>query len=49
MALTGLGFPHSSAGKESACNAGATGDMGLIPGLGNRLQKEMATYSSILA
>ena len=21
-------------GKESACNAGATGDMGLIPGLG---------------
>ena len=26
-----LGFPHSSAGKESACNAG---DRGLIPGLG---------------
>ena len=25
------GFPHSSAGKESACNAG---DLGLIPGLG---------------
>ena len=25
------GFPHSSAGKESACNAG---DPGLIPGLG---------------
>ena len=25
------GFPHSSAGKESACNAG---DRGLIPGLG---------------
>ena len=24
------GFPHSSAGKESACNAG---DPGLIPGL----------------
>ena len=24
-------FPHSSAGKESACNAG---DLGLIPGLG---------------
>ena len=25
------GFPHSSAGKESACNAG---DPSLIPGLG---------------
>ena len=24
-------FPHSSVGKESACNAG---DLGLIPGLG---------------
>ena len=28
------GFPHSSVGKESTCNAGYTGDMGLIPGLG---------------
>ena len=26
-----LGFPRSSTGKESACNAG---DLGLIPGLG---------------
>ena len=26
-----MGFPHSSAGKESACNAG---DLYLIPGLG---------------
>ena len=26
-----MGFPGSSAGKESACNAG---DLGLIPGLG---------------
>jgi len=26
-----LGFPHGSAGKESACNMG---DVGLIPGLG---------------
>ena len=25
------GFPHSSVGKESACNEG---DLGLIPGLG---------------
>ena len=29
-----LGFPHSSAGKESACNVG---DRGLIPGLGRSL------------
>ena len=28
----GLGFPDSSVGKESACNAG---DPGSIPGLGN--------------
>ena len=26
-----VGFPHSSVGKESACNSG---DPGLIPGLG---------------
>ena len=26
-----MGFPYSSVGKESACNAG---DLGLIPGLG---------------
>ena len=28
------GFLHGSGGKESACNAGATGDAGSIPGLG---------------
>ena len=28
---TYMGFPHSSVGKESVCNAG---DPGLIPGLG---------------
>ena len=27
-------FPSGSVGKESACNAGDTGDMGSIPGLG---------------
>ena len=32
-------------GKESACNAG---DLGLIPGSGNSMEKEMATHSSIL-
>ena len=40
------GFPHSSVGKESACK---TGDAGSIPGLGNALEKEMATHSSTLA
>ena len=29
-----MGFPRGSAGKESACSAGDTGDMGLIPGSG---------------
>jgi len=34
--------------KESICNTGDAGDMGLIPGLG-RSPKSMATHSSILA
>ena len=34
-------FPDSSAGKESICNAG---DLGLIPGLGNPLEKEGIGY-----
>ena len=29
-----MGFPHGSVGKESACNAGDTGDAGSIPGWG---------------
>ena len=41
-----MGFPHSSVGKESACNAG---DLGSIPGSGKSLEKEVATHSSILA
>ena len=41
-----VGFPHSSVGKETACNAG---DPGLIPGREDALEKEMATHSSILA
>ena len=28
------GFPDGSVGKESACNAGDTGDRGSIPGSG---------------
>ena len=39
------GFPCGSAGKESACNAG---DLGLIPGLDDPLEKGKATHSSIL-
>ena len=38
--------PSGSDGKESSCNAG---DLGLIPGWENPLEKEMATHSSILA
>ena len=34
------------AAKDSTCNAG---DPGLIPGLGDPLEKGMATHSSILA
>ena len=33
-------------GKESACNAG---DLGLIPGLEDPLEEDMATHSIILA
>ena len=29
-----IGFINGSAGKESTCNVGNTGDVGLIPGLG---------------
>ena len=29
-----MGFPGDSVGKEYACSAGDTGDMGSIPGMG---------------
>ena len=41
-----MGFPDSSVGKESACNAG---DLGSILGWEDPLEKEKATRSSILA
>ena len=41
-----LHLPGGSDSKESAHNAG---DLGLIPGLGRSLEKEMETHSSILA
>ena len=39
------GFPDSSVGKESACNAG---DPSSIPLLGRSPGERMATHSSIL-
>ena len=35
--------------KESICNAGDSGDVGLTLGLGRSLEEEMTTHSSILA
>ena len=40
------GFPDSSVGKESVCNAGEPSS---ISGLGRSLEKGKATHSSILA
>ena len=36
-----LGFPGSSEGKASACNAG---DLGSIPGSGSQLMEKTRTY-----
>ena len=47
--LSYRGFPGGSVLEESACNAGDTGDAGLIPGLGQSPGEGMATHSSILA
>ena len=44
-----VGLPRWLSGKESICNAGDTGDLGLIPGSGKCPEEEMATHSSILA
>ena len=43
------GLPRWLSSKEFACNAGATGDAGLIPGPEYPLEKGMVTHSSILA
>jgi len=40
-----LGFPGSSVGKESICNAG---DPGSVPVLEDPLEKEIATHSTFL-
>ena len=44
-----MSFPDGSVGKEYTCNAGNTGDVGSIPGLGRSLEEGMATCSRILA
>ena len=44
-----FGFPDASAGKESTCNAGDTGDEGSIPGLRRSLEGEKTAHSGILA
>ena len=44
-----VGLPWWLSDKESACSAGASGDLGLIPGLEDPLEESMATHSSILA
>ena len=43
-----LGLPWWCSSKESACNAGAAGDKGLILGREDPLEECMATHSSIL-
>ena len=44
-----VGFPGGSVVKNTPANAGHTRDIGLIPGLEDSLEEEMATHSSILA
>ena len=44
-----VGFPLWLSGKESACSAGADGDMGLIPEWGRSPGEGNGTHSSILA
>jgi len=42
----GMGFPGGSVVKNTSANSG---DMGLIFGLGNSLEKKMTTHCRILA
>ena len=44
-----MDFPNGSVGKESACNAGDTGDASSILGSGRSLGERIATYSNVLA
>ena len=44
-----LGFLGGTVAKNMPANAGDAGDLGLIPGSGRSLEKDMAIHSSILA
>ena len=44
-----MAFPGGLVVKNPPANAGDAGDVGLILGLEDPLEKEMATHSSILA
>ena len=43
-----MGLPWQLNGKESACNAGDTGDVVQCFGQENPLEEELATHSGIL-
>ena len=43
-----MGLPRWLSGKEFACNVGATGDTGSIPGWEDPLEEGVATHSSTL-
>ena len=43
-----MGLPWWLSGRESACNAGDTGEAGSIPGLGRSLEECVAIHSSFL-
>ena len=44
-----MGLSRWLSGKDAPANAGNTGDLGLILGWEDPLEKDMATHSSILA
>ena len=48
LTILAWGFPDGSVGKESACNAGDTGDVVQSLGLENPLEESTAIQSSIL-
>ena len=47
--INSRGLPRWLSDKESACQAGDSGDRGSISGFGKSPKKEMAIHSSILA
>ena len=47
--MMNIGFPAGSVVENPPANAGGTGDMGLIPGLGRSPRGGNGTYSSTLA